>query len=139
MSGINQQFLERIAKVCHEANRAYCIAMGDLSQLPWAKAPDCQRSSVIDGVRFNIDNPDATPENSHENWLKQKQEEGWTYGPIKDDEKKQHPCCVPYSDLPVEQKAKDYIFQAIVRAMYVPTVLITVAESPKSDGPARSH
>ena len=128
MSNINQQVIERIAKVCHEANRAYCgaycAAMGDLTQPSWADAPEWQKSSTINSVCFHIENPDATPENSHESWLKQKQEEGWTYGPVKDAEKKEHPCFVPYADLPVEQKAKDYIFRAIIHAMYTPTVLM---------------
>jgi len=26
---------ERIAKVCHEVNRAYCAGIGDNSQVPW--------------------------------------------------------------------------------------------------------
>lgn len=32
-------------------------------------------------------------------------------------EKKQHPCMVPYAELPPEQKAKDSIFVGVVRAM----------------------
>lgn len=56
------------------------------------------------------------PSDSHENWLKQKMAEGWVYGPIKDPEKKEHPCCVPYEELPPEQKIKDTIFIDIVHA-----------------------
>ena len=41
--------------------------------------------------------------------------DGWVYGKIKDAELKTHPCCVPYEQLPVEQRAKDYIFRAIVK------------------------
>lgn len=40
--------------------------------------------------------------------------EGWTYGPQKNPELKQHPCIVPPGELPVEQQAKDYIFRAVV-------------------------
>ena len=46
--------------------------------------------------------------------MKEKIENGWAYGEVKDPEKKTHLCLVEYSKLPQEQKSKDYIFQAIV-------------------------
>ena len=112
------EHLDHIAKVCHEANRAYCQAIGDNSQPAWANAPEWQRSSARAGVQFIIDNPNAGPDASHNSWLAQKEREGWKYGAHKDPEAKLHPCFVPYEALPVEQKAKDYIFGAIVRAMF---------------------
>lgn len=105
-----------IAAVAHSINAAYCRAMGDDTQVDWADAPEWQQKSAIAGVEMHLANPDATPEQSHESWLKQKLDEGWVYGETKDVEAKQHPCCVPYSELPVEQKAKDYIFRAAVHA-----------------------
>lgn len=109
--------IEEIAKVCHEANRGYCKALGDDSQLPWEEAPHWVRTSAINGVRFHLDNPNAGPSGSHENWLKEKEKEGWKYGATKDPEKKEHPCYVPYDQLPKEQQAKDYIFTAIVKTL----------------------
>lgn len=44
-------------------------------------------------------------------------DEGWKYGPIKDADKKEHPCMVPFADLPAAQQAKDYIFRAVVHAL----------------------
>ena len=107
----------QIAKVAHEINRAYCQALGDMSQPTWEDAPDWQRSSAMTGVRFHLDNPTAGPDHSHISWLKEKHESGWVYGPVKDPAKKEHPCCVPYEQLPVEQKAKDYLFRAVVHAL----------------------
>jgi hypothetical protein len=112
-----KQDYEGIAKVCHEANRAYCAATGDTSQPAWADAPAWQRESAVNGVKFIEANPDASPAASHESWLSQKRAEGWAYGPTKDQGAKLHPCFVPYEELPVMQRAKDYIFGAIVRAM----------------------
>lgn len=109
--------ISKIARVCHETNRAYCAALGDLSQPAWEDAPEWQKNSAVNGVAFHLANPTAGPENSHECWYAQKLAEGWTYGPVKDPSIKQHPCMVAYEDLPVEQKAKDYIFRAIVRAL----------------------
>lgn len=105
------------AIVCHEVNGAYCLALGDTSQVPWADAPQWQRESAVKGVQFIIDNPDAPPSASHESWLAEKEKDGWTYGEVKNPQAKTHPCFVPYDQLPVEQRAKDYIFGAIVRTM----------------------
>lgn len=107
----------QIAQVAHELNKAYCASIGDNSQPSWEDAPEWQKSSAINGVQFHIDNPDATPENSHESWLKQKTEEGWKYGPVKNPETKEHPCFVPYAQLPAEQKAKDYIFRQCIHSL----------------------
>lgn len=108
---------EQIARVAHEINKAYCEAIGDYSQTSWEDAPDWQRESAVLGVEFHRNNPDAGPEASHESWLAVKLEDGWKYGPVKDPDKKEHPCCVAFDDLPDEQKAKDYIFRAVVHAL----------------------
>lgn len=105
-----------IARVAHEVNRAYCAGLGDDSQVPWSQAPEWQVLSAINGVNMLLNNPNATPEMTHESWLKEKLENGWRYGPVKDAEKKEHPCCVPYGELPIEQRIKDYLFRAVVHA-----------------------
>ena len=106
-----------IARVCHQVNKAYCEALGDFSQPDWEKAPEWQRESAILGVELHVDHPDAGPQASHESWFTQKVKDGWKYGEIKDPEKMEHPCLVPFAELPPAQQAKDFIFQAIVRAM----------------------
>lgn len=102
------------ARAAHEANRAYCIAIGDNSQPSWDDAPGWQRSSAINGVAGAL--AGATPEQSHESWLAEKRATGWKYGPIKNPDTKEHPCFVPYADLPPSQRAKDDLFLAVVRA-----------------------
>lgn len=106
-----------IAQVAHEMNKAYCEAIGDNSQPSWEDAPQWQKDSALIGVDFHLDNPDASPSASHESWLKQKEAAGWKYGEVKDAEKKEHPCYVPYEQLPVEQRAKDYLFKQTVRSL----------------------
>ena len=48
-------------------------------------------------------------ENVHENWAKARLEEGWVYGPTRDDEKKTTPCLVPYDQLPEIEKEYDRV------------------------------
>jgi ryanodine receptor 2 len=45
--------------------------------------------------------------NVHEVWSKNRMEEGWTYGPTRDDMNKKHPCLVPYEELPENEKEYD--------------------------------
>lgn len=113
---MNREKIEKIARVCHEVNRAYCQAIGDNSQVPWEEAPEWQRESARMGVDLHSMGYFG-PEASHVSWMKQKIDTGWTYGPKKDVELKEHPCMVPFDQLPTEQQAKDYIFRAIVHAL----------------------
>lgn len=109
--------IEDVAKVCHEANKTLCESLGDQSQVNWDEAPEWQKESAINGVKFQIANPDAPASNSHNNWLALKKVQGWKYGPVKNAEKKEHPCFVPYEELSKEQQAKDHLFKAIVGAL----------------------
>lgn len=109
--------IEEIARACHEAYRGYCTAMGDHSQPSWFEAPMWMRQWAVNSVKFALANPQVTPEQAHERWLTEKRAAGWTWGPVKDASLKQHPCFVPYAELPVEQRAKDHIFLGVVRGM----------------------
>jgi hypothetical protein len=109
--------IEDIAKVCHEANRALCEGLGDNSQAAWDYAPEWQKESAITRVMFNLNNPDAPASASHDSWLEEKLIAGWKYGPVKDADKKEHPCFVPYEALPKEQQSKDHLFKSVVTAL----------------------
>lgn len=104
-----------IAKICHEANRAWCEENGDPSQRPWEKAADWQQDSAIKGVDFALANPDAPDSAQHDAWMADKISGGWVYGDVKDAETKTHPCLVPFDQLPPEQQIKDRLFRNIVR------------------------
>jgi len=73
----------------------------------------------IETIDFNMKNYDGiwdckSPEENHNNWSRNKLEDGWRYGKVKDLKKKTHPCLVPYRDLPFEEIIKDIIAQKIV-------------------------
>ncbi|CAI5746724.1 unnamed protein product [Peronospora destructor] len=50
---------------------------------------------------------DLLAENAHEVWAKGRMDEGWTYGPQRDDSSKKHPCLVPYVFLSDDEKEYD--------------------------------
>ena len=62
----------------------------------------------------------TTPGDSHRSWLAEKEGDGWVYGPVKDPERKEHPCMVPFGQLPKDQQAKDFLFLATVKAALWP-------------------
>lgn len=107
--------IEVIARVCHEANRGWCVGHGDNSQLEWDQAPEWQRESAIQGVEGAL--AGNTPEQSHESWSKQKVDDGWVHGAVKDPEKKTHPCLVPYAELSIADRAKDDLFTGVVKSL----------------------
>lgn len=47
--------------------------------------------------------------NTHENWAAARIRNGWSYGPRRDDDKKETPSLVPYDDLPETEKEYDRI------------------------------
>ena len=50
---------------------------------------------------------EAIAENAHDMWALERQSEGWTYGPKRDDAKLETPDMVPYAQLPESEKKYD--------------------------------
>lgn len=109
---------ETLARIAHEANRAWCEFNGDTSQPAWDDAPEWQRSSAINGMAFHRANPDAGDSASHDSWMAEKVAAGWVHGDVKapDALPPTHPCIVPFDQLPPEQQFKDRLFRTIAHA-----------------------
>lgn len=45
--------------------------------------------------------------NVHEVWAAGRIADGWTWGPVRNDELKHHPCLIPYEDLPDSEREYD--------------------------------
>lgn len=43
----------------------------------------------------------------HEEWMRRRLSEGWRLGAVRDDSLKEHPCLVPYNELPESEKEYD--------------------------------
>ena len=115
----NQGTVLAIAKVCHQANKAWCEANGDNSQKDWDQAEQWQRDSAIKGVEFALANPDAPAGLQHQAWMAILSSNGWKHGPVKSSGSKTHPSLVPFEQLPWSEQAKDHLFQNIVKALKI--------------------
>ncbi len=106
-----------IAKVVHQANKAYCEELGDFSQLNWEQTDtDIKRSATV-GVAAVEANPGMSAVESHEGWMQFKLDNGWKFGEVKSEALKTHHCLVPFDELPEEHQIKDLLFVAIVNAL----------------------
>jgi hypothetical protein len=54
-------------------------------------------------------------ENNHDHWARKRLEEGWRYGPQRDDVEKTHPGLVPYGEL--SESEKEYDRKTVVEAI----------------------
>ena len=108
---------ERIAQVMHEAMRAWQKANGQAPAPPWSRAPKWMKESSVASVSWRIANPNATASAQHDQWVAQKKADGWKFGNKKDAKEKTHPMMIPYRSLPVFERRKDALVNAVVDAL----------------------
>lgn len=107
--------LDRAAYVAHEANRVYRETIGGPAVPIWKELTGEQRAGKRSGVKAALEG--KTPEEMHIAWCEYKLKDGWRYGPRENEVSKEHPCLLPYDDLPIEQRRKDALFLGIVKAL----------------------
>jgi len=96
--------IEFIVMFRHASWVSYQIAVGQ----PYnEEINDDQFDALMNGVKYQLDNPDITSEESHQNWIRAKRLQGWTYGPVKDFDRRTHPNLIDFMDLPDVEKLKD--------------------------------
>ncbi len=64
---------------------------------------------------------EALAANAHDVWAAQRLQEGWRYGPVRDDDALRHPCLVPYDQLP--EAEKDYDRNLVIETLRAILVL----------------
>jgi DNA-binding response OmpR family regulator len=68
------------------------------------KPIDTSKVTLTEGV---LELTELLAENAHEVWARQRLAEGWRYGSERSDARKEHPCLVPYEQLPESEKEYD--------------------------------
>lgn len=109
--------IQRIAQVTHEAMRAWQKANGQAPAPPWSRAPKWMKESSVASVSWRLDNPNAPTSAQHDQWIAQKKTDGWRFGKMKDANKKTHPMMIPYRSLPLFERRKDALVNAVVDAL----------------------
>lgn len=104
-----------IAKKCHEANNDLLIKNNKEPLVSWSKLDNNTTFLNIKSVNRIIDNPDITPEEIHDEWVKNKKRDGWVYGKVKDDVNKTHPLIIAYDKMSDFDKEKDILFIKTVK------------------------
>lgn len=111
----SNELQSRLVLAIHEANKEIQQQTGEF--IP--QLSEHLTKSILDGIYFVLENPNCTPEQQHNNWCYFKHADGWKYGPEKDFERKEHPCLVPYSELPEIQQRKDDVFRQTLDAFII--------------------
>jgi len=77
-----------------------------LSHAGLAVVPEDHPDAGIDS-KILEDNIELLSEAEHKGWMEQKYRSGWSYGTLRDDNKKIHDALIPYNDLREEDKERD--------------------------------
>lgn len=110
-------FVEHVSRACHQAIKSYCEeALNDSSQPDWEYTAKEVREATYSGVIFCLEHPEATQEQLHMNWKRDKIKAGWIYGPTKNETARMHPFITSYDQLPDGEKVKAEISLAVVDA-----------------------
>jgi hypothetical protein len=108
--------LAQVAMVVHTAVNAYAQLLGEKA-VAWEDLPAPNRKGVINSIERIVHGDIGGPVGCHDAWLTFMTENGWTFGETKDYEAKTHPQLKPWSELPAEQRRKDFLFHAVVKAL----------------------
>jgi hypothetical protein len=107
----------KIARVCHEANRAFSLEIDEPPKPSWEETSAELKESAASGVSLTLTERDTTPRKLHAAWMSFKLQGGWKYGATIDIEKREHPNLIEYDSLSVLQRTKDDLFVSIVNAL----------------------
>lgn len=102
------------ARAAHEVNRTWNMAIGGFVDPQWEQLTEEQKQAARNSV-IGVVTHDFNAEQTHAAWVAEKKSQGWTHGEVKNLATKEHPCLVPYSELPPEFKVKDELWIGSVR------------------------
>jgi hypothetical protein len=112
------QKILRLTQIVYEVNRTIRMCNGQAPIPAFEDAGQAKADSLLKAIIDVWSNChyscDIDGEKQHNNWVYAKLKEGWTYGPVEDFNKKQHPNLVPFEQLPWSEKIKDALFLSVV-------------------------
>jgi RyR domain len=87
---------------------------------------------VLDGEILEL--VEVLAENAHDIWATERLRDNWTYGPERDDAKREHPCLVPYAQL--ADRDRDYDRSMVLGSIRAMLALGFTISRPGGTGPA---
>jgi hypothetical protein len=96
------------ARAAHEALSAYRVSIGEDALPAWEAAPEWMVDStlaLVDRIAAGNDDPAA----EHEAWRAERESQGWTYGPVRDNIAKTNPLLVAFDALPEREKGRTLV------------------------------
>jgi hypothetical protein len=106
-----------IARVAVEVLRELAKSYGDTTATLWEECSPEQQARAVRDVEMHLADHTLSISASHQVWMREQVDAGWTYGPAYDAQAKTNPKLVPYIDLPEGQRAKDFVFRGVVHAI----------------------
>lgn len=90
--------------------------------MTWAELPEekkvlAQTAVLVIWMRLTA-GEDLTPQEAHRIWMIGKLNNGWTHGKEFCDEKKTHPCIVPFEELPPIERLKDELWITLIKLFH---------------------
>jgi len=102
--------VEQFGRLNHALRREVARIFGDGTVPPdWDDAPEWMHAESARSARKLLENPGMMAEEEHDRWMRQKIADGWTQGPVRDDEAKIHPSLLPFDQLPPGERLKDLL------------------------------
>lgn len=103
---------ERRAKFVYEAARLQAIeANAPIVPETWELREAPFKKQFLEVIKRECGPDHCTdPEEIHNSWMQAYVDMGWTYGEVRDPEKKTHPDLVPFNQLGFEEQIKDWVF-----------------------------
>ena len=112
----NRNELVKMARVLHDANKVWSEYNGDENQKNWDETPELVKNSMLNSMKWRLENLNAPVKDSHDYWLKAKTDDGYTYGKVECHVKKIHPRLLPFEDLNYSDQFKSWTFMFNMRS-----------------------
>jgi len=116
----NEEKIEKCARAAHNTVVTYCKMHGDHSIKEWDDAQQWQRDSTVAMVKSVLAG-NYSPRGEHDRWLQGKIDQGYVWGPVKNDDKDVGPLTNPqmidYDKLPIVQRMKDHLLIVVTVGM----------------------
>ena len=107
--------ITQIAKTCHAVHRAYCKQMGIETQPVWDEVSESHKDVIINSVLKILSGEINSKEESHFNFVMNKEAQGWKFG-IYSKENKTNPRLLPFEELRIEDQVKETLFFETVKS-----------------------